>query len=186
MFRPTLVLIFAFTILFGGIYPAVVTGLSGWLFPEKSHGSLMADGTGKPVGSRLIGQAFTAPGYFWGRPSAIDYNAATSGGSNLSTGNTALQETVKKRAEALHTAHGEATIPADLLAASASGLDPHISVAGAEYQAARIAKARNLTEESVRSLIKQYTREPLFGIFGEPVVNVLELNLAMDKQQTGK
>jgi K+-transporting ATPase ATPase C chain len=181
--RPVLVLSVALTLLTGLAYPLVVTGAAQALFPVQAAGSLI-EVNGKPVGSVLIGQNFSDPRYFWGRPSAtgpVPYNASASSGSNLGPLNPALVEAVKGRVEALRAADpGNTTpVPVDLVTASASGLDPHISPAGAIYQAARVARVRGLPLEKVQALVEQHTEQPLWGLLGEPRVNVLRLNLAV-------
>ena len=182
--RPALVLFFVLTLLTGVAYPLVVTGAAQLLFPDQAGGSLILR-DGKPVGSALIGQNFTDPGHFWGRPSAtgpMPYNASASSGSNQGPLNPALLDAVKGRIEALHAADpgNAAPVPVDLVTASASGLDPHISPAAASYQAARVAKARGLATGKVQRLIDQQTEKPWIGFFGDPRVNVLKLNLALD------
>jgi len=182
--RPAVVLFLLLTALTGFIYPLVVTGLAQLLFPQQAAGSLVMR-NGRALGSRLIGQSFSAPGYFWGRPSATTpqpYNGTASGGSNLGPLNPALLDAVKPRIAALRAADpgNEAPVPVDLVTASGSGLDPEISVAAADYQAARIARARGLAPERVRALIAQHSEGRLLGVLGEPRVNVLELNLALD------
>jgi K+-transporting ATPase ATPase C chain len=182
--RPAVVLFLLLTALTGFIYPLVVTGLAQLLFPQQAAGSLVMR-NGRALGSRLIGQSFSAPGYFWGRPSATTpqpYNGTASGGSNLGPLNPALLDAVKPRIAALRAADpgNEAPVPVDLVTASSSGLDPEISVAAADYQAPRIARARGLAPERVRALIAQHSEGRLLGVLGEPRVNVLELNLALD------
>ena len=182
--RPALVLFLALTLLTGVAYPLAVTGAARLLFPDQAAGSLILR-DGKPVGSALIGQNFTDPGHFWGRPSAtgpMPYNASASGGSNLGPLNPALVDAVKARIEALRAADpGNAgPVPVDLVTASASGLDPHISPAAASYQAARVARVSNLPLEKVQQLVAQETETPLFGLLGEARVHVLRLNLALD------
>jgi K+-transporting ATPase ATPase C chain len=182
--RPALVLFAALTLLCGVLYPAAVTGIGRAAFSHQADGSLIEAG-GRTVGSTLIGQPFAAPGHFWGRPSAtapMADNAAGSGGSNLGPTNPALIDAVKERVAALRQADpgNRAPIPVDLVTASASGLDPEISVAAAEYQAARVAAARKLPEARVRALIERYRQDPALGFLGEPRVNVLALNLALD------
>jgi len=182
--RPALVLFAALTLLCGVLYPAAVTGIGRAAFAHQADGSLIEAG-GRTVGSTLIGQPFAAPGHFWGRPSAtapMADNAAGSGGSNLGPTNPALIDAVKERVAALRQADpgNRAPIPVDLVTASASGLDPEISVAAAEYQAARVAAARKLPEAHVRALIERYRQDPALGFLGEPRVNVLALNLALD------
>ncbi|WP_376793470.1 potassium-transporting ATPase subunit KdpC [Thermoflexus sp.] len=183
--RAAIVILAALTLLTGLIYPLVVTGIAQTVFPYQANGSLILR-DGRPVGSELIGQPFTDPKYFWSRPSAtpsFPYNAAASGGSNLGPTNPALIEAVRRRVEALRAVDPEnpQPIPVDLVTASGSGLDPHISVAAALYQVPRVARARGLPEEQVRALVEGYIEGRLFGILGEPRVNVLQLNLALDE-----
>jgi K+-transporting ATPase ATPase C chain len=175
------------TLLTGLVYPALVTGISQVLFPKQANGSLITS-NGQVVGSELIGQQFDQPQYFWGRLSATGdhaYNAATSGGSNLGPTNPALEEQVSGRIAALQAADPGNTlpVPVDLVTASGSGLDPHISIAAARYQAARVARARGLTLDQVATLIDQNTTGRTFGFIGEARVNVLELNLVLDGLQ---
>ncbi|WP_297914475.1 potassium-transporting ATPase subunit KdpC [Thiomonas sp.] len=183
--RPALVLFAAFTLLTGVAYPLLVTGAAGALFAWRAQGSVLAV-RGRPVGSALIGQAFSAPRYFWGRPSAtspLPYDALASGGSNLGPTNPAELAAVKAAAEALRRAdpaEADRPVPVDLVTASGSGLDPDISLAAANYQLARVARARQLPEAAVRRLLDAQLRRPWLGLFGEPRVNVLELNLALD------
>ncbi len=182
--RPLLVLFFTLSLITGLAYPLLVTGLAQALYPAQAAGSLLLQ-DGKPVGSALIGQAFSAPGHFWGRPSATSpqpNNALASGGSNLGPLNPALVDAVKGRLQALRAADpsNTAAVPVDLVTASASGLDPHISLAAARYQLHRVAAARQLDTERVQALVEQATERPLLGLLGEPVVNVLRLNLALD------
>lgn len=182
--RPMLVLFAALTVLCGVAYPLVVTGVAQGLFPDQAHGSLITR-DGKRLGSSLIGQSFADPGHFWGRLSAtmpMANNAANSGGSNLGPLNPALIDAVKARVDALRAAdpgNGNA-VPVDLVTASASGLDPDISVAAALYQVARVARVRGLAVERVRALVEQQVQSPLWGFLGEPHVNVLRLNLALE------
>ena len=183
--RPALVVFFILTLVTGVAYPLLVTGAAQTLFPAQASGSLILR-DGKAVGSELIGQNFTDPKHFWGRPSAtgpMPYNAAASSGSNLGPLNQALTNAVKSRIEALRAADpgNTARVPVDLVTASASGLDPHISPAAAAYQVARVAKARGLPMDKVQALVAAQTEAPLFGLLGEPRVNVLKLNLALDK-----
>ena len=173
-----------FTVLTGLIYPLVVTGISQLIFPHQANGSLIVD-HGKAVGSMLIGQQFDAPKYFWGRLSATGlypYNAAASSGSNLGPTNPALLDKVKVRIAALKAADPSNTqlIPVDLVTSSASGLDPDISVEAALYQAPRVARVRGISVESVLGLVNQFTEGRQLGFLGEPRVNVLKLNLALD------
>jgi K+-transporting ATPase ATPase C chain len=182
--RPALVLLALFTVLTGAIYPAVITGAARVLFPDQAHGSLLTQGD-RVVGSRLIGQPFADPAHFWSRPSATGptpYNGAASSGSNQGPLNPALADAVKQRIEALRAADPGNTkpVPIDLVTASASGLDPHISPAAAAYQLARVARVRNLPVAQVQQLVQQFTQERTLGVMGEARVNVLELNLALD------
>jgi len=179
--RPALTLLALLTIITGVIYPLTVTGIAQVIFPHQANGSLIVIDS-KTYGSKLIGQQFDDPIYFWGRPSATGYSAAASSGSNLGPMNPSLEEAVQARIEALHAAdpNNPLPIPVDLVTASASGLDPHTSVASALYQVSRVASARGLSEAEVTSLVEKYTEGRQFGIFGEPRVNVLSLNLALD------
>lgn len=182
--RPVLVVFAALTVLTGVAYPLAVTGLAQLSFPQQAAGSLVEQG-GQPVGSRLIGQTFTDPKYLWGRPSAtapVPNNALASGGSNQGPLNPALAEAVQGRIDALRAADpgNTAAVPVDLVTASGSGLDPHISPAGAAFQAARIARVRNMPLSQVQQVIADHTEAPLFGFLGEPRVNVLQVNLGLD------
>ena len=180
--RPAFSLLILFTVVTGVIYPFAVTSVSQVIMPEKANGSLITR-DGKVVGSELIGQSFAAPEYFWSRPSATSakpYDAAGSGGSNLGPTNPALIEALKQRIEALKSSNPAAAIPVDLVTASASGLDPHISAAAAEYQVARVARARKLPVAQVTTLVAEHTEKPLLGFIGEARVNVLKLNLALN------
>lgn len=184
LIRPAVSLFALLTIVTGIAYPLVVTGIAKLTFPDAANGSLIVR-DGKALGSRLIGQNFTDPKYFWGRPSATSptpYNASASGGSNQGPLNPALVEAVKGRIDALKAADPDNArpIPADLVNASASGLDPHISPAAADYQLERVAKARQLDAAVVKTLLAHYTEDRQWSIFGEARVNVLELNLALD------
>lgn len=188
LLRPTLVLFAAMTLITGIAYPVIVTAIGQAVFPRQANGSIL-ERDGKPVGSELIGQQFDAPGYFWGRLSATTpnpYNAQNSGGSNLGPTNPALVDEVKGRILALHAADptNTAPIPVDLVTSSGSGLDPDISPAAAAYQASRVAKARGLTLDQVYRAIEQNTSGRQFLVLGEPRVNVLRLNLALDRIQT--
>lgn len=179
--RPALSLFLVLTVLTGVIYPLAVTGVSRGLFPEQANGSLLHGQGGKVVGSSLIGQTFTDPGLFWSRPSATaptPYNAANSSGSNQGPLNPALAEAVKLRVEALRAVDPDNTqaIPVDLVTASGSGLDPHISVAAARYQLGRVARVRGLSEDSLWALVERHTQRPLAGVLGEAQVNVVTLN----------
>jgi K+-transporting ATPase ATPase C chain len=178
--------ILIFAVLTGIIYPLVVTGIAQVIFPHQANGSVITNG--KAVGSELLGQEFSDPKYFWGRLSATGpypYNSAASSGSNLGPNNPNLTAAVEARVKALHEAEpgNTANIPVDLVTASGSGLDPHISLAAAQYQVRRVSKARGLDESAVRGLISQNTQGRWLGLFGEPVVNVLKLNLALDQQK---
>jgi K+-transporting ATPase ATPase C chain len=184
LLRPAISLFVLLTAITGIVYPLVVTGIVKVTFPDAAAGSLIVK-DGKAVGSRLIGQNFSDPKYFWGRPSATmpqPYNASASGGSNQGPLNPALVDAVKGRIDALKAADPNNTrpIPADLINASASGLDPHISPAAAAYQVARVAAARKLDASAVQELVARNAVERQWAVFGEPTVNVLELNLALD------
>lgn len=184
MFRPAIVSLAIFTLLTGIIYPLVVTGIAQLAFPHQANGSLIMHDA-QALGSELIGQPFDDPRYFWGRLSATSpfpYNAASSSGSNLGPTNPALTAAVQQRIAALKAADQQNTlpIPVDLVTASGSGLDPQISLAAALYQLPRVARVRGLSEVAVRALVDQYTQGRLLGFLGEPRVNVLLLNLALD------
>lgn len=182
--RPALTLFVALSLITGLAYPLAVTGISQLAFPGSANGSLIVR-DGQAIGSELIGQSFSDPKHFWGRPSAtspMPYNAANSAGSNQGPSNPAGADAVKSRLEALRAADpaNTAPVPVDLVTASASGLDPHISRAAADVQANRVARARGLPVERVRVLVEQHTEQPLLGFIGEPRVHVLRLNLALD------
>jgi potassium-transporting ATPase KdpC subunit len=184
LLRAALALLGLMTVITGFIYPLVVTAITQSFFPRQAGGSLIVQG-GRTLGSQLIGQSFSDPRHFWGRPSASTpqpYNGTASGGSNLSPLNPELLAAVKARIAALRAADpgNDAPVPVDLVTASASGLDPDISVAAANYQAARVARARGLPPARVQALIGAHTEGRLLGVLGEPRVNVLELNLALD------
>lgn len=188
LLRQSLMMLLMMTVITGILYPLAVTGVAQLVFPHQANGSLIVK-DGKPIGSSLIGQSFTDPKYFWGRPSATtpdSDNGASSSGSNLGPANPALSAAVKQRIADLRAAdHGNALpVPVDLVTASASGLDPQISPAAAQYQVARVAKARGLSDAQVKALVIAYTRGREFGVLGEPRVNVLRLNLALDVAQT--
>ena len=185
VFRPALSLLVLMTILVGIVYPLAITGVAQVAFPRQAEGSLLYQ-DGKLIGSSLISQSFSDPRYFWGRPSATTpqpYNGLASTGSNLGPLNPALIDAVKANVEALHDADPDnrRPIPVDLVTASASGLDPDISPAAVEYQAPRVARARHLELAQIEALIDAHVQERLLGIFGERRVNVLELNLALDR-----
>jgi potassium-transporting ATPase KdpC subunit len=192
--RPAIVVLVALTLICGLVYPLAMTGIAQVLFPHQAQGSLI-EHNGTVVGSELIGQQFDSDKYFHGRPSATTapdpkdptktiaapYNALNSGGSNLAPSNKALVDRVKGDIEKLKAENPSMPVPADLVTTSASGLDPHISPEAALFQLPRIAKARSLPEERIRQLIADHTEDRLFGLLGEPRVNVLELNLALDQ-----
>ncbi len=182
--RITLLLFVVLTVLTGLIYPLAMTLISQTWFPHQSRGSLLTDQTGKVVGSDLIGQNFSDPKYFWPRPSAVSYNPMPSGGSNLAISGKAFQKAMADRKEQFLSANPTAkVVPADMLQASGSGLDPHISVAAAEAQVDRIAKARHFSadqQQKIEDLIKQLKEGRTFNLLGEPRINVLKLNLALN------
>lgn len=186
--KSSLVMLAAFTVITGIVYPLLVTGVARLVFPGKAGGSLIVKG-GTVRGSELIGQPFSAPGYFWGRPSAtvpFAFNAAASAGSNYGPRHPALHELVRQRMMELKAGDPENTrpVPVDLVTASGSGLDPHISVAAALYQVSRVARHRQVSRESIEALVGQYTEGRQLGFLGEPRVNVLMLNLALDERST--
>jgi len=181
--KPAILMFIAFTVICGGIYPAVITGIAQAIFPKQANGSFITDKGGKMVGSILIGQPFTEAKYFWPRPSATPdyaYNPAGSGGSNSGPTNPAYLETVAGRVKNLRNAGLSGPIPADLVQASASGLDPHISTESAKVQIARVAKSRGMNEEALSKLVAAHTEERQLGFLGVPRVNVLTLNLELD------
>jgi K+-transporting ATPase ATPase C chain len=185
--RPAFMVFITLSILTGVLYPLFVTGVAQLVFPAQANGSLMSR-EGKPIGSELIGQPFDDPKYFWGRLSAtpdFPYNSASSSGSNLGPSNPALAEAIRGRVKALQAADpgNPSTIPVDLVTSSGSGLDPHISPDGALYQAPRVARARGLSEDQILRLVEQFTEPRQWGFLGEPRVNVLRLNLALDRSQ---
>lgn len=187
LLRQSFTLLLMMTVITGVLYPLAATGLAQLVFPRQANGSLIVK-DGKPVGSVLIGQSFTDPKYFWGRPSATSpnaYNASASSGSNLGPTNPALTDAAKQRIAALHMADpgNTAPVPVDLVTASGSGLDPEISPAAAQYQLARVATARGLSITQVKALVSEYTSGRQLGVLGEPRVNVLRLNLALDASQ---
>ena len=184
--KPAILVFLALTVVTGVIYPGVITGVSHIFFSRQAEGSIiMRDG--RAVGSTLLGQSFSSPGYFWSRPSATGpfaNNGAVSSGSNQGSTNPSLESAVRERIAALHAADPGNTrpVPVDLVTASGSGLDPHVSPAAAEYQVGRVARVRAVDEASVRALVADATEERTFGLLGEPRVNVLQLNLALDAQ----
>lgn len=184
--KPAAMMLLLLTLLTGVAYPALVTVLAQFLFSDKANGSLIKNQGGQLIGSELIGQTFNEPKYFWSRPSATSpysYNAAASSGSNLGPTNPALMAAVSARIHALKSVDpgNTAPVPVDLVTSSASGLDPHISIAAAEYQLKRIARVRKMSEDKLQELINTYTEGRQWGVFGEPRVNVLKLNLALDQ-----
>ncbi|MFT3789590.1 MAG: potassium-transporting ATPase subunit KdpC [Rudaea sp.] len=184
LIRPALSLLLALTGVTGVLYPLAVTAVAQVVFPNRANGSMIVR-DGKPLGSELIGQAFADPKYFWGRPSATTpfaNNSASSGGSNLGPTNAALTDAVRQRIDALRAADpgNTAPVPVDLVTDSGSGLDPHISPAAARYQIARVARVRDIAADAVATLVAQATEGRQFGLLGEPRVNVLKLNLALD------
>ncbi|WP_458069970.1 potassium-transporting ATPase subunit KdpC [Rhodanobacter sp. BL-MT-08] len=189
LLRQSIVMLLLMTVITGIAYPLLATGLAQVMFPGQANGSLI-EKNGKPVGSALIGQSFTDAKYFWGRPSATSpnpNNAASSSGSNTGPTNPALIDAIKQRIDALHAVDpgNKAPVPVDLITASASGLDPEISPAAAQYQLARVAQARKLSVSQVQALVDEYTSGRTLGILGEPRVNVLKLNLALDAPHGG-
>jgi K+-transporting ATPase ATPase C chain len=185
-FKPAAMLLLLLTLLTGVIYPLAVTAFAQLFYADKANGSLIYDAKGQAVGSVLIGQSFTQSKYFWGRASATSpypYNAGASSGSNLGPTNPVLVTAVNERVKTLQAAepNNKAAVPVDLVTASASGLDPHISVAAADYQIKRVAKARNMNENKLRELVNAQTETRQWFIFGEPRINVLQLNLALDQ-----
>ena len=186
--RPAVTLLVLMTVLLGIGYPLLITGIAKLAFPAQAGGSLVVK-DGKAIGSTLIGQNFSDPKYFWGRPSATGpypYNAVASSGSNQGPLNPALTDAVKGRIEALRAADptNKAPIPVDLVTASASGLDPDVSVAAVNYQVARVARTRGLAPDALQALVSAHAKGRTFGFLGEPRVNVLELNLALDALKT--
>ncbi len=188
--RISLVMIGLFGLLLGGLYPATVTAVAALVFPDKAAGSLISTSDGKVQGSSLIGQEFSSPKYFWGRLSATSpaYNAAASSGSNLGVNSSNLIEAVEARIKLLKDADPKNSlpIPVDLVTASGSGLDPHLSPAGLEYQVSRVARLRGISEDKLREIVLNHTEMRAWGILGEPRVNILQLNLDIDSISKGK
>ncbi len=185
-FKPAVLLLLLLTLLTGVIYPLVVTAFAQLFYADKANGSLIYDTKGQAVGSALIGQSFNQPKYFWGRASATSpypYNASASSGSNLGPTNPALVAAVDARIKTLQAVEptNKVAVPVDLVTASGSGLDPHISLAAADYQIKRVAKARNMDENKLRELVNAQTETRQWFVFGEPRINVLQLNLALDQ-----
>jgi K+-transporting ATPase ATPase C chain len=184
--RAALAVFLILTLLTGVVYPLLVWAVGQAAFPHQANGSIVFR-DGQPIGSELIGQHFDNPRYFWGRPSATDpaYNSAASGGSNFGPTNPDLLLAVKKRVDAIRQAHPvqSSAVPIDLVASSGSGLDPHISPAAAEYQVTRVARVRGIDPDRVRQLVAEHTERRTFGVLGEPRVNVLKLNLALDRER---
>ena len=179
---PAIAVLLGLTLITGVVYPAVVTAVAQVAFPSQANGSMIVV-DGKTVGSSLIGQAFDDPKYFWGRPSAAGangYDASGSAGSNLGPTSQALIDRITKDVDAMRQANGGGPVPVDLVTTSASGFDPDISPAAADYQVARVAKARGMSETDVRAAVARHTQQPLLGFIGEPHVNVLQLNLDLD------
>jgi K+-transporting ATPase ATPase C chain len=185
---PAVALLIAMTVITGAAYPAVVTAVAQVVFPNQANGSMITAKNGQVVGSVLIGQCFDQPQYFWGRPSvagATDsnpcgYDGTASAGSNLGPTSQSLLNTIASRVDAMQAANGGGPVPVDLVTASASGLDPEISPAAAQYQVARVAAARNMTPDAVQAIVDRHTSQPLLGFLGEPRVNVLLTNLDLD------
>ena len=180
----SVLLLIVFTIVLGGVYPLAVWGVGQLVFPYQANGSLIKNAQGEVIGSELIGQNFTSPGYFHGRPSAAGngYDAGASSGSNLGPTSQKLIDRIKRDAEMLAAVNPGSQIPADLVTTSASGLDPHISPAAAAFQVARVASERHTSEESVQRIVANFTEGRQFGILGEPRVNVLMVNLELDRR----
>ena len=168
------------TVLFGLAYPLAITGLAQVIFPENANGQLIRAADGTVIGSRLLGQPFVSPGYFRSRPSAANYDAAASSGSNLGPMNPKLLDRVKADAAKLQAENPGKPVPIDLITTSGSGLDPHITPAAAEFQVPRVARERGMSADELRQLVNQHTEQRQFGFLGEPRVNVVELNLALD------
>jgi potassium-transporting ATPase KdpC subunit len=188
--RPAILVFIVLTIITGVVYPVVVTGIAQLFFHNKANGSLIYR-NGRPIGSSLIGQPFDDPKYFWGRPSVtspVPYNSSSSSGSNLGPSSPALVDAAKTRIKSLRAVDPGNTnsIPIDLVTSSASGLDPHLSLAGIYYQIPRVARTRGLPQDAIKIIILEHTSGRLLGLIGEPVVNILELNLALDEYSRNK
>ena len=185
---PAAALLLALTLVTGVVYPVLVTVIAQVAFPAQANGSYVVTGDGRTIGSSLIGQAFSQPGYLWGRPSAagatdenpLGYDGMSSAGSNLGPTSQDLLDRISASVDALRAEHGDAPIPVELVTTSASGLDPHISPEAADYQVARVAEARGISEDDVRAAVERHTEQPLLGFLGKPRVNVLLVNLDMD------
>ncbi len=180
--RTAILMTIATTIIFGLLYPLTVTGIAQILFPAQANGSLLKNEAGEIIGSKLIGQAFNSAGYFHERPSAANYDGAASGGSNLGPTSAKLIDRIKADAEKLQAENPQEKIPAELVTTSASGLDPHISPTAAEFQIPRVAKERNQSAANIRAVIQQFTETRELGLLGDPRVNVLLLNLELDRK----
>jgi K+-transporting ATPase ATPase C chain len=184
--KPAVLMFLLLSVLCGGIYPAVVTGIAHLVFPKQAEGSFLLDQNGKPIGSVLIGQPFSDPKYFWPRPSATAgsvYNPLASGGSNAGPTNADYLATVGERVKVLRNGGATGPIPAELVQASASGLDPHLSPAAVQFQVPRVAKARGMAEAQLAAMVAAHTEDRQLGFLGEPRVNVLVLNVELDRLQ---
>ena len=180
--KTAILMVIVTTVLLGLVYPLVVTGIAQLMFPTQANGTLVKNAAGEIIGAQLIGQPFTSPGYFHARPSAANYDAAASGGSNLGPTSAKLIERVKAAAEKLQAENPTAKVPAESLTTSASGLDPHLSPTAAEFQIPRVAQARNQSAANIRAVVQQFIEARQLGLFGEPRVNVLLLNLELDRK----
>jgi potassium-transporting ATPase KdpC subunit len=183
--KRSILVLLVFSILTGLVYPLIITGIAQLVFPHQANGSLIVI-NGKTVGSELIGQSFTKPEYFHGRPSAVNYDASNSGGTNLGPTNQKFINQIDSTAQWIRMENGlpsDASVPVDLVTSSASGLDPNISLQSALIQVSRVAKTRGLDELVVRSLVNQHTEKPVLGLFGQPMINILKLNIAIDAFQ---
>lgn len=180
--RTAILMMIVMTVLFGLVYPFAVTGIAQLLFPAQATGSLVKNGAGEVIGSALIGQTFTSAGYFHARPSAVNYDSAASGGSNLGPTSAKLMERIKVDAAKLQAENPSVPVPVELVTTSASGLDPHLSPPAVEFQMPRVAAARKQSIANIQAVVQQFTEARQFGLFGEPRVNVVLLNLALDRQ----